>query len=121
MDPTLRSTASLSDIGGLLNCILRYREETSRIYGTDADHYYWCRSHPGKRLPQEQWDIGQWLIWTADHYADLEATATVQLTNAGVLALEDGRFEVYAADFLGLAWNPGEAHGRGTYQCYSQV
>ena len=99
----LRPTASLGDIGGLLNCIRRYREEAVRMYGDDADQYLWCRSHPEKRLAQDQWDIGQWLIWIADHYADLDAKATAQLTTAGALALEDRRFEVYAADVLGSA------------------
>ena len=114
MDPMLRSTATLSDLGGLLNCIRRYREEAVRIYGADVDHYYWCRSHPKKRFPQEQYDIDQWLIWIADHYADLDVTVTAQLTTADALTLEDERFEVYAADVLGSAWNPGEV----TYRMY---
>ena len=114
MDPLLRSSAQLGDVGGLLHCIRRYREDAMRKHGEGVDNYHWCRGHPERRTPNEQWDTGQWLIWIADHYADLNLAATTELQEAGAVIPEHGRFEVYAADVLGSAWNPGDV----TYRMY---
>ena len=106
-EPLNRTTSQLGDVGGLMHSIRRYREHFGRQVAR-SDQYFWCQSHPEKRMPQNQWGITDWLIWTADHYADFTLEAQSQLCFTGAQLLEERCFEVSASDVLRESWSPGE-------------